>query len=416
MRHRNNLITIYQVALEAVNGRNRVKAALSRYDLQKDLYVAAIGKAAAAMFRGAEDAVSASIKQSLVITKTDYVDALVPNDNLRIIEAGHPWPTTASLEAGSALLDFIDHVPEDGQLLFLISGGASSLAEVLPEGVGLEELHRLNDWLLSSGLDIHAINHVRKAVSCIKGGRLAQKLNDRSALALLISDVPGDDPATIGSGLLVPDRFVEKEVPLQLPAWIEELISKGPPMPERDSLCFDHVTIDIIATINDAKHAAAAKGRDMGYEVYEDGASLVGDAVLVGQQLAMELIDGPAGLYIWGGETTVQLPANPGQGGRNQQLALSAAIELQGEEDIVFLAAGSDGTDGPTDDAGGIVDGGSMMRGKLEGLNAKQCLTQADAGTFLSASGDLIQTGLTGTNVMDIMLGLKTIALDNTTL
>jgi len=397
---------VYQAALDAVDGRACVRRALeqSRW-LQDKVYVIAIGKAAAAMLHGANDVLAGRLQQGLLITKAGHTDLF--SDHIKQLEAGHPWPTQASLNAGAELLEFIESTPADAQLLFLISGGASSLVEILPQGISLEELHQVNDWLLGSGLDIHAMNYVRKAISSIKGGRLARQLDGRHTQLLLISDVPGDDPATIGSGLLVPEILLQTEAPLELPEWVEALMQKGSQAPQDGDVCFENIELEIVATLSDAKHAAAEKGRALGYEVYEHAAVLAGDAELVGQQLANELLAGPEVMHVWGGETSVCLPESPGRGGRNQHLALAAAIELAGEEGVAFLAAGTDGTDGPTDDAGAVVDGGSVARGVAEGFEPRQGLLNADAGIFLEASGDLIQTGPTGTNVMDLMLGIK---------
>ncbi len=405
MLPRHHLIQAYQAALGAVDGRRCVERALERLQLQDRVYVIAIGKAAAAMMHGACDVLAGRLQQGLLITKAGHIDVFPTH--IKQLEAGHPWPTQASLDAGKALLKFIHSTPKDARLLFLISGGASSLVEVLPEGINIAELYRVNGWLLGSGLDIHAMNHVRKAVSSIKGGRLAQQLGGRTTQLLLISDVPGDDPATIGSGLLMPEILLSTEAPLDLPEWIETLMQKGCPAPQINESCFENIDTEIIARLSDAKHAAAEAGRVLGYEVCEHAAVLGGDAVLLGRQLASELLNGPEVMHVWGGETTVCLPAHPGRGGRNQHLAMAVAIELAGEENITFLAAGSDGTDGPTNDAGALVDGDTLSRGMAEGLEPRSALQNADAGTFFAASGDLIQTGPTGTNVMDLMIGLK---------
>ncbi len=404
---RKHLQEIFAAALASVDGRACVRNALRQHEYSSAHNVIAIGKAAPAMLQGALDELSYKINQGLLITKHGHAELDAFPKNIKLIEAGHPWPDQASLSAGKALLDFIKARPADSQLLFLISGGASSLVEVLSDDISLDELHKVNDWLLGSGLDIHAMNHVRKAISCIKGGRLAQQLDGRPALALLISDVPGDDPSTIGSGLLVAEILEQTEARLDLPGWIETLMQAGKPAPQAHDDCFDSISIEIIASLRDAKHAAAEKGRALGYEVYEHAATLGGDAVMLGRQLASELLAGPDVLHVWGGETTVRLPKQPGRGGRNQQLALAAAIELEGEEKLALLAAGTDGTDGPTDDAGALVDGQTLARAEAQGLDAETALNHADAGAFLAASGDLIQTGPTGTNVMDLMLGLK---------
>lgn len=405
---RQDLEAIYLAALTAVNGRDCVRRALEFDGFEAPVAVIAIGKAAAAMLQGAFDALGNNIHAALLITKYDHVCPVAGLNNLTIIEAGHPQPDHNSLKAGEALLEFIQRQSTVTPLLFLISGGASSLVEVLPSGITFNDLQRANQWLLGSGFDIHAINHVRKSLSCIKGGRLAAQLGDRRVLALLISDVPGDDPATIGSGLLVPEGAVETETPaLEMPDWLKVWLKQAPLAPKAQDSCFKHIDVEIIASLADARRAAADKARELGYDVYEDAAIIHGDAQVVGAQLASRLLESDAGVYLWGGETTVRLPEHPGRGGRNQTVALAAAIEIAGERNVAFLAAGTDGTDGPTEDAGAVVDGGTIARGKAEGLDAERSLQHADAGTFLEASGDLIQTGPTGTNVMDLMIGMK---------
>ncbi len=406
MSMREDLISIYQAAIDAVGGRACVRNALSGQADAGPYSVIAIGKAATAMYQGAVDALGEQIADALVITKEGHAADLIAGPCLVVIESGHPQPTQASLDAGQQLLAFITRQPKDQPLVFLISGGASSLVEVLPADISLQTLRELNQWLLGSGLDIHVMNTVRKSISLIKGGRLATYLDGSSACVLLISDVPGDEPASIGSGLLVPDLLNETEAPIELPEWIEKLMAQGEPAPANVDAVFDDVSVEVIATLADAKHAAAEKGRELGYEVYENSALLGGDAVTVGRQLACELLDAPEGLHIWGGETTVNLPETPGRGGRNQHLALAAAIELEGESNVALLAAGTDGSDGPTDDAGALVDGATISRGESE-ISADACLKAFDSGAFLEASGDLINTGPTGTNVMDLMLGIK---------
>jgi glycerate 2-kinase len=156
-----------------------------------------------------------------------------------------------------------------------------------------------------------------------------------------------------------------------------------------------------------AKSAAAAAGRRVGLRVQLHEHPVEGDAALAGRRLARALLDGPRGLHVWGGETTVRLPDSPGRGGRNQHLALAAAIELAGHPDVLLMSAGTDGTDGPTDDAGAIVDGFTLERAGDAGLDAAASLARADSGSLLEASGDLIRTGPTGTNVMDLILGYR---------
>ena len=182
---------------------------------------------------------------------------------------------------------------------------------------------------------------------------------------------------------------------------------RGEAPPAADDPLFDTIESRIIASLGEAREAAEARARALGYGVRRHDEFISGEAAAVGEGLAMMLQAGAGCVHIWGGETTVHLPQDPGSGGRNQHLALAAAIRLEGCDDCVFLSAGSDGSDGPTEDAGALVDGGTVQRGSVEGLDPQACLAAADSGRFLAASGDLVHTGPTGTNVMDLMLGLK---------
>ncbi len=404
------LLDLYRSALAAVDGRRCVALSLNQRSSPAPVYAVAIGKAAGSMMLGAFDAWSETIERALVITKSGHgPHGLLSDSRVQLIEAGHPLPNARSLEAGNALLEFIDAAPEGAELLFLVSGGASSLVEVLPAGVTLAQWHRANEWLLSSGLDIRHTNAVRKALSCIKGGRLALRLQGHGARALMISDVRGDDPATIGSGLLVAPVDDPPLATMQLPDWLRTLIDAAPPLLPSSELASLGVRVDIVARLDDAVQAAARTARDAGWAVSVHPEFVEGEAADAGVRLAEAVRDGAAGVHIWGGETTVRLPPEPGRGGRSQQLALSAARVLAGHAEVALLAAGTDGTDGPGGDAGALVDGGTIARGATEGLDAADCLRRADAGTFLEASGDLVHTGPTGTNVMDLVIALKAV-------
>jgi glycerate 2-kinase len=403
---RNELLRVYQAALTRVSGFDAVKRYLEGHPLQGEHRLVAIGKAAASMSLGALAASGDSITAGLVITKHGHLDhKLADYAQLRCLESDHPVPGEASLAAGAALLEFIEQSPADARFLFLISGGASSLAEVLTEGMDLQSLRKLTDALLAGGLSITKMNQVRRSISRIKGGRLAAYLKGRKAVCLMISDVPGDDPAIIGSGPLVQ---VEREDALsELPEKVRALLGKTKLVPAPDAKAFASITLKVIATLEHAKQAAAAEAGKLDYEATVYPEFLEDDAEQTARALSRRLIAAPAGVHIWGGETAVTLPAKPGRGGRNQHLALAAALELKGREGLYLLAAGTDGTDGPTEDAGALVDGGTIARGEQAGLDAQDCLRHADGGTFLEASGDLIRTGPTGTNVMDLVIGLK---------
>jgi len=403
---RRTLEAVFRAALAATAGEYCVADQLAAQPLSGPVSVIALGKAASAMALGSASALGAELQRGLVITKQGHIPPrLLEDRRFASLEAGHPLPDSGSLAAGQALLGFIAATPPGEQLLFLISGGTSSLVEVPLEGVGLDELVRLNHWLLGSGLDIAAMNRLRCAVSAIKGGKLLQHLGDRPATVMLISDVPGDDPSIIGSGLLIPPDGTRR-LPTGLPDWVRQLVQGD------DSYCRvptaqPAVAHHIVARLQDALQAAAREARKRGYEATLVDAALHGDATTAGGQIAEFLRRQGPGIWLWGGETTVCLPEQPGRGGRNQSLALAAAVALQDHADCTLLAAGTDGTDGPTDAAGAIIDGGTVARGGGRQA-ALEALRHADAGSFLDASGDLLVTGPTGTNVTDLVIGLKT--------
>ncbi|MBU0655928.1 MAG: DUF4147 domain-containing protein [Gammaproteobacteria bacterium] len=378
------LLGIYAAGLAAVNGEHAVYRALVRRGRREPCHAIAIGKAADAMLQGACRYLHENLQSGLLITKHAHVsDKTAALENVQVIESSHPLPDESSLQAGQALLDYLQQLPENAPLLFLISGGASSLVEVLEEGWTLQGLQDATANLLADGSPISEINAMRRSLSLIKGGKLWQYVGERPVTCLLISDVPGDDPAVIGSGLLFP-------------------------APKDD---FDW---EIIASNKQALEAMADscsspdKGRPGGVSsctIMPD--FLEGDAATAAQTCIEHLRNSTPGIYLWGAETTVLLPANPGRGGRNQHFALAAALHIQPDENLFLLAAGTDGTDGVTADAGARVDNGTLRRGKYQNLDPEACLQNADAGTFLEASGDLIHTGPTGTNVMDVIIGLK---------
>jgi len=403
--HRQVLLSIFQSALVAVDGRERVCSYLKQHPVSTPVFLLSIGKAACAMAQGANEALGAGIVDALVVTKHGHAE-LLP---WPVLEAGHPLPDEQSLAAGQKLIEFVAAIPPDAMVLVLLSGGASALVETLPEGMDLAQLRVLNGWLLAAGLDIAAMNRIRKRLSRIKGGRLARLLSPRPVLCLAISDVPGDDPASIGSGPLVADRSLQTAPDTTgLSPAVAAMLRYSPSAPVADDPCFEKVQFEIIARLDDAKRAAVEAARQLGLRATLHAQFIEGDALAAGTRLAQALMDAAAGeVQVWGGETTLMLPPHPGQGGRNQSLALAAALALRGQENVWFLSAGTDGTDGPTPDAGALVDGGTCARGEDEGLSPRQALATADAGKFLEASGDLIQTGATGTNVMDLMLGLR---------
>ncbi len=374
MNYRDKLLNLYAAGIAAVSGEYSVYQALVARGKREPCHVLAIGKAADAMLLGAYRYLRNDLQSALLITKHDHAsDKTRSMEQVQVLESAHPVPDESSLQAGQALLEYLKNLPENEPLLCLISGGASSLVEVLEEDWTLERLREATSERLADGSSISAINTMRRSLSLIKGGKLWNYIGERSVTCLLISDVPGDDPAIIGSGLLFP----------------------------APSDAFDW---EIIASNRQALEAMAADCFSA-CTIMPD--FLEGDAEVAAQVCIEHLRNSEPGIYLWGAETTVLLPANPGKGGRNQHLALTAALHIQPDENLYLLVAGTDGTDGVTDDAGALVDNGTLQRGKYENLDPEACLQNADAGTFLEASGDLIHTGPTGTNVMDVIIGLK---------
>jgi glycerate 2-kinase len=338
-----------------------------------------MGKAAAAMALGAHDVLGPSIERTLIITKDDHVAPQIHAlRSVEIHESSHPVPDQRSLDAGASLLKWLEELPRSVEPLFLISGGASSLVEVLQEGVTFEQLGRLNAEGLASGIAIGELNARRSRLSRIKGGGVARLLGDRPGRALFISDVPGDDPAVIGSGVLGP--------------------SAGHT---------DRIERTVVASLDLAVEAVCAAAEKLGLDVRRPANRFDDDAARLAVRFTHELHMNSAQVCVWGGESTVQLPPAPGRGGRNQHLALAAARLLAGQANMLLLAAGTDGTDGVTEDAGGLVDSETCARLAVSEIDVDDCMRRADSGTALAASGDLVHTGPTGTNVGDLAIGLK---------
>ncbi len=407
MDHRELLQHLFRAALDRVGGRPAVRHALEQDRPDGRFHLLAIGKAAAAMTQGAMDALGDGLIGGLVITKTGHLSHAVTDDGrFRCLEAAHPVPDERSLAAGEAAVEFLEGLPAGDEVLLLVSGGASSLVERLPEGVSAEHLAELNRWLLGQHLAIDAINAVRRAISRIKGGRLALHLQGRPARLYLVSDVPGDDPAVIGSGLFVPGQS-PGSVPDGAPDWVHRAAAEVPGPPDENAPAVAGLQQRIVARNGDALEAVRARAQHLGLPVTLHEKQLGGDALRAGERIAEALIHGPAGVQVWGGETTVALPDDPGQGGRAQALALTAAACIEGYRGLWLLAAGTDGTDGPGDAAGALVDVQTCFRGRQAGLDPEACLEAADSGRFLEASGDLLRTGPTGTNVMDVVIGYR---------
>lgn len=381
MAVRDDLLAVFAAGVDAVCGEPAVYRALQEKEpAPEPVHVIAIGKAAEAMFQGAQRYLQSNVRSALLISKYDHFATDYSTwAHVTALEAAHPVPDDASIEAGQALLRYLHDLPANETCLFLISGGASSLVEVLPNDMSLAQLQALTSQKLADGSSIAEINALRRDVSQIKGGKLWQFIGERQVQCLLISDVQGDDPAVIGSGLLFP------------------------PTTERA----DTFDWQIVASNEVALLAMQEQAKAFEYDVQIMPDFLEGGAVETAQACVAASQQAKGKVLLWGGETTVLLPENPGRGGRNQHVALAAAMALAGKQDAWLLAAGTDGSDGVSDDTGALVDGATVQRAQDEGLDAATHLQAADAGTLLDASGDLIHTGATGTNVMDVVIGYQ---------
>ncbi|MBX2823307.1 MAG: DUF4147 domain-containing protein [Gammaproteobacteria bacterium] len=403
----NPIRTVFDAAVQAVSGAEATCKALQDYSPTR-VYIAAVGKAAGGMVSGALSVVGDRLVNGLVISKYDHLDAgLRADPRLHCIESAHPVPDQNSLLAGEALISFVSELPAGSDLLFLLSGGASALIEALPVAMTLEDLQRVNNELLATGLDINRMNQVRRRLSRIKGGRLAAQLQQVNTLQLLISDVPGDELAAIGSGPLVPaGDSTADETPV--PEWLAGLTQAIPPPPASDDSLWEQIDTQIVASNAIACAAAVDRATELDLAVVQGDGVLTGDVVEMAATIAA-VLNAPGaqpGVYIWGGETTVVLPESPGRGGRNQQLALQLVLAMPEDRRWDALCCGTDGSDGPTADAGGLVSQATAGRGRELDLDAARFAAAANAGEYLEKVNALVTTGPSGTNVMDLVVAI----------
>lgn len=384
------------------------------------LLVVGMGKAAVPMAAAVEAVLGDRVADGLVITKTGHGGAL---GRVRVAEAGHPVPDARGEAAAGALAALAASAGADDLVICLVSGGGSALAPAPVEGVTLAEKGEVTRLLLASGATIAEMNCVRKHLSRLKGGGLARLAAPAPVLALVLSDVVGDpldviasgptvaDPTTYADALAVLDaRGLRDRVP---PA-VARHLARGaagalPETPKPGDREVERAVNVLVATNAAAVAAASARARALGYATEVLSSSVVGEAREVGAAraaLARAVRDGRGPLrapacLLSGGEPTVTL-RGAGKGGRNQELALAAAIALEGVDGAVLLSAGTDGTDGPTDAAGAVVDGTTAARARAAGLDPARHLDANDAYPLLDAVGDLVRTGPTRTNVMDL--------------
>lgn len=378
--------------------------------------IAALGKASITMTRAALDIMGDKVSRCVVV-HPDYIEWGDAPQFVKKIPAGHPIPNRGSLLAGKQLGEFADSLGAKDVLIFLISGGGSALAIDPVGAISFEDKAAANDALLKSGADIRSFNCVRKHISAIKGGRLAARAHPAQTISLIISDVVGDDPSVIASGPTAPDDSNFSEafaacLKAKVPPSVMQYLERGfrgiePESPKPGDPLLSKTHNIVIASNRAAIDMAGMTAQHLGYKTLWVTDSLEGEARVVGRRMAKLLKSAEAPSFIaLGGETTVTV-SGKGKGGRCQELALAAAIELDGQTNSLIWAAGTDGIDGPTDAAGAWVDGETIARAKRLGLNPYLHLSKNDSYNFFKPIEGLIHTGPTGTNVMDLIFLLK---------
>lgn len=377
--------------------------------------VVGAGKAAVAMAIATARAIGPALVSGLVIAPAPAADV----GPIAVRRGAHPVPDAGGAAATATLLDLVGGLGADTLVVVVLSGGASSLLVAPSAGISLDDKRDLTRAMLAAGAEIGALNAVRKHCSCVKGGGLSRATAAAAGLwTLVLSDVPGDDPATIGSGPTVGDPSTYADALAALdglgvapPAAIAGHLRRGAAggvgeTPKPGDPVVARGRLRLVGTNADALGAAASEAARRGYAVTRWNELLRGDAAAAGDTLAAALLAlpgaGPVAL-VAGGETTVRAVTG-GIGGRSQHLATAAARRLAGT-DAVLLAAGTDGVDGPTDAAGGCVDGATIAR--AAGLDADAVLRGTDSHRLLAATGDLVVTGPTGTNVADVVVALR---------
>ncbi len=403
---RNDADQIIQKAIAAVQPDAAVQRALSGKEFPGRVLLVAAGKAAWQMAKAASDCLGDRIENGVVVTKYDHV--MGPIANFTCFEAGHPVPDENSFKGTQAALDLVADLTEKDTVLFLLSGGGSALFEkpLIPA----EELQDITGQLLACGADIVEINTLRKRFSQVKGGRFAQLCWPGKVEAVILSDILGDPLDMIASGPACPDsataedaQRIRRKYNLRMSEAAERLLDIETPK------SLDNVHTQINGSVRELCSAAAAVCRELGYEPVVLTDQLCCQAREAGSFLASILKthqgDPKALAYIAGGETVVKLTGH-GKGGRNQEIALSAAAGIAGMDRAAVFSVGSDGTDGPTDAAGGYVDGDTCGELLEQGITIDAVLQDNDAYHALEKTGGLVMTGPTGTNVNDVAVAL----------
>jgi hydroxypyruvate reductase len=402
--------------IRAVDPCTIVVDALAAHPLDGEISIVSVGKAAAAMARGAWSVLGGRIANGVIIAPTS-VDPF--SNRLKRYVGGHPIPTDEGERGARDIVHLAQSLRANDTLLCLISGGASALMTCPVDGVSLADMQALTSQLLRAGATISELNCVRKHIDCLKGGRLASLAAPARVIALILSDVVGDPLDVIASGPTVPDtttivdamrilheRMVWNSVPPAIRRHLEIGVDESP---KAGDPCFATVTSTVIGNNTKAAEAARIHAVSLGYDACIVTTALTGESRDVGAVIARDALALQARVkdhtettrrcFIYAGETTVTVVGS-GVGGRNQELVLSAAIVIDGSDGITITSIGTDGIDGPTDAAGAVADGDTIGRARTLGLDAFDTLANNDAYPFWSALGDLVVTGPTGTLIV----------------
>ncbi len=388
----------------------------------QNIYVIGAGKGTAPMARAIEDILGDKLTDGLVVVKYGHTE---PLSRIKIIEAAHPVPDEAGLMGAKEILAMAENATDNDLVVCLISGGGSALFPQPPDGIRLDDKQETTRILLACGATIHEINTIRKHLSLIKGGFLAKSVYPATLVTLIISDVIGDDLDIIASGPTVADQssfgdcidIIKKyKIINSLPPSVTKHLELGhigaiPETPKQSHPCFAKAYQLVIASNRDAIAHVEKEALNRGYHTCVLSTMLQGESreiakalVAVGKECAAfkRPVKTPA-CIITGGETTVTIKGN-GKGGRNQEMALSAAIEMQGSREMMFLSCGTDGNDGPTDATGAVVDNNTISKAQEMKLDPLYYLENNDSYHFFQKAGGYVKTGPTNTNVMDVQI------------
>ncbi|MCA1441870.1 glycerate kinase [Ensifer sp. IC4062] len=410
---RSLLISLFEAAVVAADPYAAIRAHLPEKPKGRTIVIGA-GKAASQMAAAFERLWDAPLTGA-VVARHGPVEKC---ERIKVLQSAHPVPDEAGLAASSTLLKLVEGLTPDDLVVALVSGGGSALLPAPPDGLSLEDEIGVNKALLASGAPISAMNVVRKHVSRIKGGRLALPAAPARVVSLVVSDVPGDNPAFVASGPTVPDlssleeaREIVARYGMTLPERVmAHLASDAARAPFPDDSAFARNEVHVIASASVSLGAAAARAREVGIDAMILSDAIEGEARDIGRMhaaLAREValrnrpFKKPV-VLLSGGETTVTISGNNyGKGGRNSEFLLSLALDIDGVTGIDALAADTDGIDGSEDNAGAFADGASVARMRAAGIDPRTHLARHDAWSAFAASGDLFVPGPTGTNVND---------------